>query len=138
MNICRECNKNFSNKYILATHLRNIHGPQRERNFCCNFEASGVKCTKRFMTKHHLAKHQEIVHNTTDKNFQCPTCSKKFKSANNLQTHQKSHHRSFLCRYCNATFYRENDVRNHEVAIHEKNTKQFQCNFINSCFIQRY
>ena len=56
MNICRECNKNFSNKYILATHLRNIHGPQRERNFCCNFEASGVKCTKRFMTKHHLAK----------------------------------------------------------------------------------
>lgn len=56
MNICRECNKNFSNKYILATHLRNIHGPTRERNFCCNFESSGVKCTKRFMTKHHLAK----------------------------------------------------------------------------------
>ena len=100
MNICNECNKNFSNKYILATHLRNIHGPVRERLFLCNFEASaGIKCNKRFMTKHHLAKHQEIVHNTTDKNFECPTCNKKFKSANNLTTHQKSHHKSFLCRH---------------------------------------
>lgn len=56
MNICHECNKNFSNKYILATHQRNIHGEPRERHFFCNFETSGVKCSKKFMTKHHLTK----------------------------------------------------------------------------------
>lgn len=117
---CQECGKLFANKYTLKTHSK-IHQP-RERNFKCQVE----NCEKIFFTQNHLENHTETVHKCLDRNFICSTCSKSFKTSNNLQTHEAVHsERCFLCRFCDKTFTRSQDVKVHE-KIHN-DEKSFKC-----------
>ncbi|CRL04796.1 CLUMA_CG017852, isoform A [Clunio marinus] len=115
--VCEFCNKSFSNKYCLKTHLK-IHD-ERERNFQC-------ECGKQFLKEIHLRNHKLTIHSGNNKNFICDICSKAFKSSNNLRTHEAVHsERAYLCRYCEKTFLRLQDVRIHEKT--HKKLREFHC-----------
>ena len=47
---CPHCQKIFKNKYILKTHIENMHNDNRQRHQCPH-------CTKSFASKYYLAKH---------------------------------------------------------------------------------
>lgn len=63
-----------------SQHMRT----HKERTVQC------VVCDKKFLSKHHLARH-EVIH-TGAKSFECPTCSFKCNVQQNLRTHCKEAH----------------------------------------------
>lgn len=52
---CEHCHHMFKNKYILKTHIKNIHGENRQRFEC-------EHCHKTFASKYYLAKHINDKH----------------------------------------------------------------------------
>ena len=52
---CPNCHKTFRNKYILKTHIENMHNENRQRHSCPH-------CTKTFASKYYLAKHINDKH----------------------------------------------------------------------------
>lgn len=52
---CPHCHKIFKNKYILKTHIENMHNENRQRHQCPH-------CTKTFASKYYLAKHIHDKH----------------------------------------------------------------------------
>ena len=52
---CEICHKTFKNKYILKTHMQNIHSETRERYECPH-------CNKEFASKYYLKKHISSKH----------------------------------------------------------------------------
>ena len=53
---CELCHKIFKNKYILKTHIKNIHVEQRE-SFTCQH------CGKQLKSKYYLQYHISHLHN---------------------------------------------------------------------------
>lgn len=125
-NTCEICDKSFSSKYTLNSHQK-IHA-ERQRTHKC-------ECGKNFLTAAHLTNHQKTVHKS-ERHYTCSSCSKTFKSLNNLLTHEVIHlDKSFLCRFCEKTFSRLQDVKIHE-KIH-KNQKDFVCQQCSKAFSQQ-
>ena len=52
---CEICHKMFKNKYILKTHMKNMHDDTRERFTCPH-------CDKSFANKYYLKKHITTKH----------------------------------------------------------------------------
>ena len=52
---CPHCHKIFKNKYILKTHIENMHNDNRQRHQCPH-------CNKSFASKYYLAKHINDKH----------------------------------------------------------------------------
>ena len=52
---CDICHKTFKNKYILKTHIENMHNDSRERYNCPH-------CDKSFASKYYLKKHIHDKH----------------------------------------------------------------------------
>ena len=52
---CDICHKTYRNKYILKTHMNNIHNENRERFKC-------PKCDKLLSSKYYLEKHILNIH----------------------------------------------------------------------------
>ena len=52
---CEICHKTFKNKYILKTHMENMHNDSRERYSCPH-------CDKTFASKYYLKKHIKDKH----------------------------------------------------------------------------
>ena len=56
---CDICHKIFKNKYILKTHIENMHNDNRQRHQCPH-------CDKSFASKYYLAKHVHDKHTVTE------------------------------------------------------------------------
>ena len=56
---CPHCHKIFKNKYILKTHIENMHNDNRQRLACPH-------CSKTFYSKYYLAKHINDKHSTSN------------------------------------------------------------------------
>ena len=52
---CEICHKTFKNKYILKTHMENMHNDSRERYSCPH-------CDKTFASKYYLKRHIHDKH----------------------------------------------------------------------------
>ena len=77
---CEVCEKRFSQKCNLVTHLR-LHTGEKPYN--CDF------CEKRFTQKGNLDAH--IKTHTKEKPFACTLCPKRFAFKSSLGTHVKNH-----------------------------------------------
>ena len=61
------------------------------------------------------------------RNYPCPFCPKKFKTAVQLAGHKNSHIKPFSCHICNRPFSNLYSVKNH-IKTHDKNNSlQFTC-----------
>lgn len=80
---CSLCNKSFSTKGYLETHIR-FHN--KERAFSCYL------CWKAFVTKNdekHLKKH--LLTHTREKPYSCRVCGKSYQEKRSRDTHGKVH-----------------------------------------------
>ena len=77
---CLHCDKTFSVKCDLSTHMKKNIGKT-------SFECS--QCNKAFLSKCRLQQHKKV--HSVEKQFQCTICDKKFKLKNSLSKHLKIH-----------------------------------------------
>lgn len=79
---CEVCGKVFDWLPYYTTHMRRIHGT--EKNYKCK------DCGKKFLMKYELNNHR--VKHKTEKDFVCDICSKQFKSKPGLLRHYQVSH----------------------------------------------
>ena len=112
--VCPKCNKKISDVSGLRKHLR-THG---ERRYVCGIDG----CTKRFLDKSKLKRH-ELVH-TNERPYVCavPNCDKRFSLEYNLKTHMRVHtgERPFRCMVagCKKAFTQDSNLRAHAKLHH--------------------
>lgn len=101
---CDFCDKIFSNKYHLQSHLVTHTG---ERNFSCR------KCGKCFGRKSTLRAH--MTTHTKTSNFMCPLCEKACNDNNSLEEHIRMHtgEKPFVCSICCKAYARKSHLNVH-------------------------
>lgn len=81
---CPDCGRELSSKYILASHVRRVHGG--ERNYGCEICGAMLK-SPAALRHHHMAKHTDV------RPFNCEFCSNTFKTAQCARLHTtRMHH----------------------------------------------
>ena len=125
---CKICNKQFSSKYILGMHERNIHGPgivpeicsvcgkavkdmkshmklnhseKNQRTICCEVEG----CAGKFRTNQEVRNHHNRVH--LDLKSQCNICLQWFK---NVPDHIKQVHEQGRKHVCSQVSIKSNNI----------------------------
>lgn len=97
--ICELCNGEFTIKYLLMTHLQDLHGrtkipkeiiyeklkPTDDGRMEC------LDCNKTFSTLAAAKSHQKHVHMTDHDAFKCEVCSKRLSYKRSLKRHMKVH-----------------------------------------------
>mmetsp|Transcript_13148 Transcript_13148/g.32249 ORF Transcript_13148/g.32249 Transcript_13148/m.32249 type:complete len:428 (-) Transcript_13148:298-1581(-) len=107
---CHLCNKSFTHKGSLSTHIR-IHTGTKPH--ICPF------CSKRFTQSGNLATH--IRTHTKERPFRCKICNKSFSHKSNLNSHNQVHtgDKPFKCLQCGKGFTRKSRILSH-LAIHTR------------------
>lgn len=120
---CKMCLKIFSMPSKLARHIKAVHS---EKKFSCE------TCGKGFADKGNFARHRRTH---TGEMFQCPICSREFKSFSALYECKKRHSgdKKFVCSICSKRFYRNSDL-NHHLHWH-KGEKPHQCRYCGKRFL---
>lgn len=122
--ICNHCEKGFSSKYALKTHIRQH---TNETPYKCPI------CAEGFRQKVSLRTHLKSKHNIEeDKNFPCEFCVKSFSSYVALKVHLRLHSDSnYKCDECLEYFPQSIYLLNHMKNVHKKDesmidVKKFQ------------
>jgi len=106
-NQCPQCSKGFSTAWNLSNHIKSVHGPKKECNFCHKMYNSAQlnrhvreahmgdtrecpECKKQIKTSNFSA-HMREVHLGFKRKSQCLRCGK-LKSRHNLKSHIKGVH----------------------------------------------
>ncbi|KAJ6641733.1 Transcription factor grauzone [Pseudolycoriella hygida] len=119
---CNQCDKRFSDKSTLKTHIRN-HEPISSRAFKCDL------CPRSFTIKCRLLSHQQFVHCPV----KCDECGMSYPSKSKLTTHIRNVHQpkvytTRVCDICGKNFVNKNSLRTHVLAKHSTIEKpKFQC-----------
>lgn len=123
---CEICDRKFSQKNHLTTHLR-IHA--RDKPFQCEV------CDRKFTDKSNFTRHH-LVH-TGDRPFECEVCNKKFTHKGDLTKHSRIHSgdKPFKCETCDQRFTQKNVLIDH-IRVHTGD-KPFKCQICDRRFSQK-
>ena len=107
---CDKCDKSFSQKGKLKSHIESVH-----ENILYNCE----KCEKSFSTKHGLQYHSQSVHENV--RYYCPKCEKSYSYKQQLNNHIQSVHENVRhkCDKCDQSFARKDNLNLHIKHHHE-------------------
>ena len=120
---CDNCSKTFSTAKNLQIHINCVHEEAAKEYICQH-------CSKAFVHKTQLYKHQHKVHNVT-KLHQCDSCGKTFKYPSDLKKHSAVHGikvqgERFKCLICSKSYTAKGTLSDHIKQIHEKQIEH-QC-----------
>jgi len=115
---CTHCDKRFTQKGSLTTHVRSIH--TKESKHECQI------CRKVFNHRHHLLTHVRSVHEKI-KRFVCVRCGKKFARSSDRTTHMRIHTKDkpYECSLCGKTFTTSGNLSDHEIRNHTRKFPYF-------------
>ena len=140
--ICKECKKEFKNKFLLKTHFsehtgikpfkceecdaafalrsRLIRHKKRHRGYPCDkSDCQFVADTWSQLRKHIAVSHKRV--------YSCNLCSKVLLSKYSLDNHLKAHKFNCLYEDCYKSFIRKCHLNDH--VLNEHNTHPFVCDF---------
>jgi uncharacterized C2H2 Zn-finger protein len=155
---CDNCDKAFTRKSTLASHVNKIHNNLNRQEFQCDhcdkaFDQNGTltahindihKKIKRFFCdlcdycsyyRKHLERHATSVH-VGIKNIKCDQCDKAFTRKEILVNHVNNVHkklRNHSCQWCNYTTYGKSEMKIHNNAVH-LGKKDFRCDHCDRAF----
>ncbi|KAL1497264.1 hypothetical protein ABEB36_008258 [Hypothenemus hampei] len=104
---CPVCHKLFAFSIRLQKHML-CHGSDENKPLQCKV------CQKRFLTGSALAFHSKI-HQTDEKQFECPICKERFDHVLKLRLHipKHAHNNTYTCPHCKKVFSKYSFVRKH-------------------------
>ena len=115
--VCPRCQKEFTKKSNLQTHVENVH--EKKRHKC-------AQCEKDFASRgglrdHKLTKHEGKKRKINKK--QCPHCKKSFNTGSPYSNHLLTHEslKPFLCPFCSSYAAKQlSNLKQHIDSIHFK------------------
>ncbi|KAG6459157.1 zinc finger protein 287-like [Manduca sexta] len=107
---CNVCEKSFSRRYNLSTHMKRDH--LEERDFQCDL------CTYTCFSSKQLSMH--MVKHNGDRIFECSVCKKSYARKKTLSEHMKIHNndRRFSCAVCGQAFVQKCSLKGHMKTHH--------------------
>jgi len=107
MNKCKICYKNYSTKYTLLRHVKNVH--ENLGSYKC------AVCKVQFNAKSYLNAHQRVHMENRPKPFKCHKCDFATYTKSNIKKHIKTHDRIIeRCDKCNTILYKN---RTHDCSL---------------------
>ncbi|XP_017769194.1 PREDICTED: zinc finger protein 664 [Nicrophorus vespilloides] len=109
-NSCETCGLEFSTKYLLNRHVKNVHATEKKHN--CDV------CGQKFASAVYLSAHKK--YHSGNRPHICSFCGKGYITTSDLYHHEKIHanKRAYKCVECPKAFNTSSDLHKHKICVH--------------------
>ena len=129
--ICPECGKGFTDERSMRNHSLVMHEGDKSHIITCD------ECGKA-ITKGHMKKHIQVVHEGVKGGVSCDICGKLFYNNYAMKKHKEVIHerkKAHTCQECGKSFTRPHVLRKHIRRIHE-GQKDHKCEYCGKAFFE--